>query len=78
MNQPHIIPELFIDNFDGFVNLNVYRYLDNIINDFQYTHRRILPSIMINKKLFTCPIIDSKAQIIYKHKNEVIVLGYKD
>ena len=77
MNRPHIIPELEIKDFTGFVNLNNYRWLDQQINDFQYSHRRILPSIIINKKSYCYPVVNNEGQIIYQSKTEKIILGYK-
>ena len=78
MKQPLIIPELEIKDFDGFVNLNNYRWLDQQINDFQYSHRRILPSIIVNGKNYSYPVINDRGEIIFKNKNGQIILGYKN
>jgi len=63
------------------INLNDYRNLDNSINEYEQTHRRILPEINIISPTgkignFNYPTMD-RWEIVYKGTNCNIRLTYK-
>ena len=63
------------------INLNDNLWLDQLINDYQRSHRRILPQIIVNSPTgssacFAYPKMD-KWEIVYEGKNCNLRLGWK-
>lgn len=64
-----------------FINLNDFRFLDNLINDYRISHRRLLPQINVKSPSgvianFCYPVLEGY-EIVFKGKKCNIRLSYK-
>ena len=87
MNQLHNIPQIEFDKnqFDKknnqiVINLNNHLWLHRIIENYLFTHRRLIPTIHVkspsgNIKYFECYGYDN-SDIIYRNKNLVVRLTF--